>query len=99
MRTPLLFLLCASTAFAHSNALPASGSATYGGPANQLIHGSATLHVPRFVVPVITGAPYSGERVGKNLQTLADGTHIEHIMQHEWLYRDSAGRSRTERPL
>src|SRR5438105_661705 len=99
MRTSVLFLLAAGTVLAQSTAQPVSGNATYGGASNQFVHGSATFHVPRLRPMVVTGAAYSAERIGKNIQTLADGTHIEHVMQHEWLYRDSAGRTRTERPL
>src|SRR5205823_3655401 len=95
----LLFLLAAGTVFAQSTAQPVSSNTTYSGPSNQLVRGSTTLHVPHFIAPVVTGAPYSAERIGKNTQTLGDGTHIEHIMQHEWLYRDSAGRTRIERPV
>ncbi len=46
----------------------------------------------------IAGAPYSAEKETENVQTLADGTHIT----HKWtlkMYRDSAGRTRTERTI
>jgi hypothetical protein len=45
----------------------------------------------------ITGAPYSAEEVDENQQTLADGTHITQLMPTVKKYRDSMGRTRTER--
>jgi len=53
---------------------------------------------PRISRPV-TGAPYSGELVTENVQTLADGTHITRTMPPTKEYRDSFGRTRTERPM
>lgn len=46
---------------------------------------------------VVTGAPYSAEQVTEHVQTLVDGTHITQPAQTTKLYRDSAGRTRTER--
>lgn len=45
----------------------------------------------------ITGAPYSADEVSEHTQTLADGTHISKTNSVVHLYRDSAGRTRTER--
>jgi len=53
---------------------------------------------PWFGVP-ITGAPYSGEVTVENLQTLVDGTHIRLAVIPTKVYRDSAGRTREERPV
>jgi hypothetical protein len=50
-----------------------------------------------FSRPTITGAPYSAEEVDENQQTLADGTHITQLMPTVKKYRDSMGRTRTER--
>jgi len=47
----------------------------------------------------VTGAPYSGEEVTEQIQTLADGTHITQKSASTKVYRDSAGRTRTERPM
>ena len=47
----------------------------------------------------VMGAPYSGEIVTGTVQTLADGTHITHTMLPTKVYRDSYGRTRTERSL
>jgi hypothetical protein len=43
--------------------------------------------------------PYSAEQVNENVQTLADGTHIRQKQRTTVMYRDSAGRTRTEMPL
>jgi hypothetical protein len=43
-------------------------------------------------------APYSGEQVTEQVQTLADGTHITRKGAVQKIYRDSQGRTRTERP-
>jgi hypothetical protein len=42
-------------------------------------------------------APYSAVKEFSSLQTLSDGTHISHKQRPEKLYRDSQGRTRTER--
>ena len=47
----------------------------------------------------VTGAPYAGERVSETVQTLADGTHITRTMAPTKEYRDSQGRTRTERSM
>jgi len=46
---------------------------------------------------VVSGVPYSAEQVTEHVQTLADGTHITQSSQKTMLYRDSQGRTRTER--
>lgn len=52
-----------------------------------------------YAQPPITGAPYSAEQVNEQMQTLADGTHINQKPRTTLLYRDSQGRTRTERPI
>jgi hypothetical protein len=42
-------------------------------------------------------APYSAVQESSSVQTLADGTHIEHKSMIEKIYRDSEERTRTER--
>jgi len=49
--------------------------------------------------PPITGAPYSGEMETERIPTLNDGTHIDQKRELSRLYRDSQGRTRTERLL
>lgn len=45
----------------------------------------------------ITDKPYSGEQVSEHSQTLTDGTHIRQKRIVARMYRDSQGRTRTER--
>ena len=84
-------LLIAIAAFAQDsghtsvNAGVFSGSVHFSAPPPEL-HGQ-------------TGAPYSAEETYTSVQTLADGTHITRESSSRKLYRDSAGRTRTERPL
>jgi hypothetical protein len=61
-------------------------------------HGSMHFQAP-FYRSVITGAPYSAERVDEHVQTLADGTHINETYPETKFYRDSMGRTREERPV
>ena len=49
--------------------------------------------------PAVTGAPYYAEQEQEHVQTLADGTHISQKQPVVKLWRDSQGRTRTERPL
>jgi hypothetical protein len=46
---------------------------------------------------MITGQPYSAQQETQTIQTLEDGTHITNGVQKVKLYRDSQGRTRTER--
>lgn len=48
---------------------------------------------------VMTGAPYSGEEVAQTIQILADGTRVTRPQASVRVWRDSGGRTRTERPL
>ncbi len=56
------------------------------------------MQAPR-AMGVVTGQPYSYEAVSENKQTLADGTHISQPTLTTKMFRDSAGRMRTERPM
>jgi hypothetical protein len=49
--------------------------------------------------PVTLGKPYSAEETLEHTQTLADGTHITQKPRTQKFYRDSQGRSRTERTM
>jgi hypothetical protein len=55
----------------------------------------AFVAAPAFIEPI--GRPYSAEQLTEHLQTLADGTHISQTISKVHLYRDSQGRTRTER--
>ena len=63
--------------------------------------GISTMHFgpPPFAMRPVTGAPYSGEQVNETVQTLVDGTHITQTMPATKVYRDSLGRTRTERQM
>lgn len=50
------------------------------------------------VGPVVKGAPYSATTTTERVQTLTDGNQIIHKNESK-LYRDSAGRTRTEQTL
>jgi len=52
-----------------------------------------------FVGRAITGMPYSAQETTERVQTLADGTHITQPSQRVMHYRDSQGRTRTERTI
>jgi len=45
----------------------------------------------------VTGQPFSAQEETETIQTLADGTHINNGTQKVVHYRDSLGRTRTER--
>jgi len=53
----------------------------------------------RFAGQVVTGAPYSGQRVFEHVQVAGDGTRFANSNRQETVYRDSQGRTRTERPM
>ncbi len=61
--------------------------------------GTGHFLAPRWSMPVVRGAPYSAERVTALSRTLADGTLVSHGSLSTKVWRDSAGRIRTERPL
>ena len=61
---------------------------------------TASFSAPRYSMPVVAGAPYSAEQVAERTQTLNDGTRITDEPRSQFrMYRDSAGRTRTERPF
>jgi hypothetical protein len=66
--------------------------------AQEGFRGGMSFAAPRFPMQAVSGAPYSGEHVMENDQPLADGTHIRHSKSMK-VFRDSAGRLRTEWPL
>jgi hypothetical protein len=52
-----------------------------------------------FAMPAITGQPYSGEEINENVKVLSDGTRITQQNMMRKIWRDSAGRTRTERTV
>jgi hypothetical protein len=61
-----------------------------------VIGGSGTVGGGPIAHRAVTGAPYSAELVNERVQTLANGTHINHPSTTDKVYRDSEGRTRTE---
>jgi hypothetical protein len=93
-RTLLFGLLVAAAAFAQSTMVSATGSNNNGG-----FTGSATFRPQSFAPRPVTGAAYSGEEVNETVQTLSDGTHITSKNVARRIWRDSQGRTCSERPL
>ncbi len=61
---------------------------------------SVTVTPPRAnTFRAMTGSPYSGTEVRESVQTLADGTHLKRPGMETKTWRDSQGRTRTERPV
>jgi hypothetical protein len=61
--------------------------------------GSMSFSPPPMIPAGVAGAPYSAEQTQEHVQTLNDGTHITQTQMRVKIYRDSLGRTRTERPL
>ncbi|HTY61309.1 MAG TPA: hypothetical protein VMG30_03530 [Acidobacteriota bacterium] len=63
------------------------------------VTGTFTFRVPLQPAPLgyLAGQPYSAEEVSQQSQILADGTRILRSNPSSYVYRDSAGRTRTER--
>lgn len=57
----------------------------------------ASFGPPGILTPPGPSAPYSAVQESSSVQTLADGTHIARKPMTEKIYRDSEGRTRTER--
>lgn len=87
----LALFLCAAFAFPQTTTA-GSGSSVGGG-------GTFSMSTSQFNTPAVTGAPYSAEQVQERVQTLADGTHITQSNSVERMWRDSLGRTRTERTM
>ncbi len=65
-------------------------------PALAMAAGAIGGIVTAFPVQPVVGHLYSAEQVTEHVQTLADGTRITQPSQTTRIYRDSAGRTRTE---
>jgi hypothetical protein len=85
MKSLVLMLSLAVTAGAQTNAAAVVQGVTFSGSG---AGGRA-----------VTGMPYSAQQTTEHVQTLADGTRITNPSQKVMLYRDSLGRTRTERTL
>jgi hypothetical protein len=93
LRISGLVALVAGAAFAQVAAEPQVRAAV------GRVSGAATFPAQAFIPPAVVGAPYSADQIQEHVQTLNDGTHITETQMHMKLYRDSQGRTRTERPL
>lgn len=95
-------LVCACGAYARPDPQGSAEVGTVTATAQTGSNRSQTITIrmpaPPLHAPVVTGAPYSAEQVSEGTQTLADGTHIIQKTSVSKLYRDSEGRTRTERP-
>jgi hypothetical protein len=89
----VLILVPAAAVFAQDSVRASVSSGVFSGSAH---FGAAP---PGQRSQAVAGAPYSAEELNTSVQTLADGTHITRESPTRKIYRDSAGRTRTERPL
>jgi hypothetical protein len=92
-----LLVLGTAAAFGQVQSTVVSGSATRNAAGQ--FSGSMTFSPMRFAPMPVQGAPYSGEEVQSQQQTLSDGTHINRQNMRRMMYRDSQGRTRVERPM
>jgi hypothetical protein len=95
MRFGLVLILAAAPLVAQTGTVTSSTSTA----SSQTVRGAATMSAPRFAGPVFTNAPYSAQRVVEHVQVGADGTRFTTTNQQETIYRDSQGRTRTERRM
>jgi hypothetical protein len=68
-------------------------------PQSTSFTGTFSTSTARYNTPGVKGAPYSAEQVQERVQTLADGTHITQNFSSQLMWRDSQGRTRTERSM
>jgi hypothetical protein len=66
---------------------------------NRAVGGAMRMSPRPFAESPVTGAPYSAQRVSEHVQVGADGTRFTTTNQQETIYRDSQGRTRTERRM
>src|SRR5258708_3430258 len=87
-------------AFGQTGALGQTGAFGQTSVSTTGFSGSASFSEPApFAMVSVNGAPYSGEQVNEQIQILADGTRITRTQPATKIYRDSNGRTRTERPM
>jgi hypothetical protein len=91
----LFSLLILSCITVFSQSMVSATASSNGG----VMKGSMHFSPRPFFGPAVTGAPYSGQRVSEHVQTAADGTRFTTSFEQETIYRDSQGRTRTERPF
>jgi hypothetical protein len=92
MKKSLIVLgLCATAALFAQGPPPGRGPGRMGGPGGMMGMGPGMGRT-------VTGAPYSGQEITEETQTLASGNVITRKVQVN-VYRDSSGRVRTERTV
>jgi len=103
MKCPMLvfcafMVLTISSSLAQTPMSMPAGSVNFDKDGN-LVAGTFTFRVPPEPPPLgyLPGRPYSAEEVYQQSQILADGTRILRSNPSSFLYRDSAGRTRTEK--
>jgi hypothetical protein len=89
-------MACVESSAQVGNQVQSLGMTNRGG----MISGSMTVSGPGLLLmrPIL-GQPYSAEQESEHSQTLANGTHIQQKRDLAKMYRDSQGRTRTERML
>ena len=92
VRLPGLVALLATAAFGQNSASTTSTNSGVTGVA-----AGKGQPAPPGVVPSFSGAPYSAEVIEERVRTLPDGSEAAGPWQKSRVYRDSAGRTRTER--
>jgi hypothetical protein len=103
MRNPFLaffigIVLISLTAFGQIS-LQMAGSSLVIGPDGKIASCQVTIRTPTNSVAMVTGGPYSATEIGENTQTLQDGSRIVQGAPSYNIYRDSAGRIRSDRPV
>jgi hypothetical protein len=107
MKTPIIataicLVLFASTVSAQLQTSTATmqmrGASMMMNPDMKSFNGTVTIGPPSFPIMVTTGVPFSAEEISSQTQTLPDGNKVTHALPSVFLFRDSAGRTRTERP-
>jgi hypothetical protein len=95
MRIHWFLAVCSLTAFAQLQDSVSTSTVT----ARGAIQGSMGFGGRGFMGTPVTGAPYSAQRVSEHVQVGADGTRFTQNNRQETIYRDSQGRTRTERAM
>ena len=99
MKVTISFFLISSIALFGSMAFGQyPGSARLGPDGTYTITATINNMLPGTPI-VMVGRPYSAEEMAETTQILADGTRVTHPRASVRTWRDSTGRTRTERPL
>ncbi len=98
MKVIVFFLSLMAPVFAQTSGTTGVFGSAIGPPSGQVIMANGAVEGGTTVsVRAVTGMPYSAQEVTERVQTLADGTRIADESPKVTYYRDSMGRTRTER--